>query len=65
MDAVDETGAGDAFVAGLLDAWVLGDASAAEAGRLAAAVAALNCEAAGAREGLATRADVEAFLADR
>ncbi|WP_246308042.1 carbohydrate kinase family protein [Halorarum salinum] len=65
VDVVDETGAGDAFVAGLIDAWVLGDASAADAGRFAAAAAGLNCESAGARGGLPTREEVEAALAAR
>ena len=65
VDVVDETGAGDAFVAGLLDAWVLGDGDAAEAGRFAAAAAAHNCTAAGARGGLATADEVASFLAER
>ncbi|QLG26971.1 carbohydrate kinase family protein [Halorarum halophilum] len=65
VDVVDETGAGDAFVAGLLDAWMLGDRDAESAGRFAAAAAALNCTAAGARGGLATAAEVGAFLAER
>ncbi|WP_435361460.1 carbohydrate kinase family protein [Haloarchaeobius sp. DFWS5] len=59
VDAVDTTGAGDAFSAGLLDAWVLDGRSADAAGRFAAAVAAANCEAAGARGGLPTRDAVE------
>jgi len=62
---VDETGAGDAYVAALIDRWVLGGDDAREAGRFAAAAAALNVTEEGARGGLATRAEVEAFLADR
>ncbi|MFB6298398.1 MAG: carbohydrate kinase family protein [Salinirussus sp.] len=57
----DETGAGDAFVAGLVDAWLLDDRDAADAGRHAAAVAALNCTGTGARGGLPTRESVAAF----
>jgi len=61
----DATGAGDAFSAGLLDAWVLSDGRPEEAGRFAAAAAALNCRAEGARGGLPERTAVEAFLAER
>ncbi|MWG34947.1 PfkB family carbohydrate kinase [Halomarina oriensis] len=64
VDVVDTTGAGDAFSAGLLDAWVLDDRSARDAGRFAAAVAAANCTAAGARGGLPTRTTVETRLTD-
>ncbi|MFC7096147.1 carbohydrate kinase family protein [Halobaculum marinum] len=65
VDVVDETGAGDAYVAGLIDRWILGDASAVDAGRFAAAAAALNVAADGARGGLASRDEVEAFLRER
>ncbi|MFC7070285.1 carbohydrate kinase family protein [Halobaculum lipolyticum] len=65
VDAVDETGAGDAYVAALIDRWMLSDASAREAGRFAAAAAAFNVASEGARGALATRADVESLLADR
>ncbi|MEF8773776.1 MAG: carbohydrate kinase family protein [Halobacteriales archaeon] len=65
VDVVDATGAGDAFAAALVDAWVLDDRPPAEAGRFAAAAAALNCTAEGARGGLATRGEVLAFLDDR
>lgn len=65
VETVDTTGAGDAFVAGLLDRWLLGGESAADAGRFAAAAAALNCEAEGARGGIASAEAVRAFLADR
>ncbi|MDZ7702700.1 MAG: PfkB family carbohydrate kinase [Halobacteriales archaeon] len=65
VDAEDTTGAGDAFTAGLLDAWLLDRRPAAEAGRWAAAVAALNCRERTAQGGLPTRAEVERFLADR
>ena len=61
----DETGAGDAYVATLIDRWVLGADDASEAGRFAAAAAASNVTAEGARGGLATREEIEAFLADR
>lgn len=65
VETVDTTGAGDAFVAGLVDRWLLGDDSAAEAGRFAAAAAALNCGAEGARGGLASAEAVRAFLDER
>ncbi len=65
VETVDTTGAGDAFVAGLLDRWLLGGDSAADAGTFAAAAAALNCRAEGARGGLADSDAVRAFLTER
>ncbi|WP_435064936.1 carbohydrate kinase family protein [Halobaculum sp. EA56] len=65
VDVVDETGAGDAFVAGLIDRWILAGEEPRDAGRVAAAAAALNVTAAGARGGLPHRAEVEAFLTER
>jgi len=65
VDAVDTTGAGDAYAAGLLDAWLLDGREAGESARFAAAVAAMNCTGRGARGGLPTREDCEAFLAGR
>jgi ribokinase/sulfofructose kinase len=62
---VDPTGAGDAFTAGLVDAWLLEGRPAREAGRFAAAAAALNCTGDGARGGLATRAEVERLVTDQ
>lgn len=64
VDAVDTTGAGDAFSAGLLDAWLLDGRPTLEAGRFAACVAAENCSAEGARGGLPTRETVAARLHD-
>lgn len=65
VDVVDATGAGDAFVAGLIDAWLLDGRDPWEAGRRAAAVAALSCTGDGARGGLPTREGVERFRAER
>lgn len=57
-DVVDTTGAGDQFTAALIHAWVLGDASARTAGRIAARAAAANCTAVGPRGNLATRSEL-------
>jgi sugar/nucleoside kinase (ribokinase family) len=74
VDVVDATGAGDAFVAGLIDQWVArtetDSASAAsdpvtDGVRFAAAVAAINCTERFAQGGLPTREAVERFLASR
>jgi sulfofructose kinase len=62
VPVADTTGAGDAHTAGLIHRWLLGERSAEEAGEFAAAVAALNCGAEGARGGFPTETDVEAFL---
>lgn len=62
VETVDTTGAGDAFTAGLVHAWLLGNYPPEEAGRFAAATAALNCTAENARGGLPTESEVEAFL---
>ncbi|WP_134668694.1 carbohydrate kinase family protein [Halorussus marinus] len=62
VETVDTTGAGDAFTAGLIHAWLLDGRPPAAAGRFAAATAALNCTAETARGGLPTARDVEAFL---
>ena len=76
VDVVDATGAGDAFVAGLIDRWVAGESEAgvtatAESGaladgvRFAAAVAAINCTERFAQGGLPTREAVAQFVAAR
>lgn len=65
VDATDTTGAGDAFTAALTERWLLDGADAGEAGQFAAAAAALNCRAEGARGGLPDRDTVRAFLRDR
>lgn len=61
----DTTGAGDAFTAGLIHAWVLDNSSAGEAGRFAAAAAALNCTVEDARGRLPSEPAVREFLSDR
>ncbi|WP_435092812.1 carbohydrate kinase family protein [Halorubrum sp. N11] len=67
VDVADATGAGDAFVAGLIDRWIAGreGAGVADGARFAAAAAAINCTSRFAQTGLPTRDDVEAFLAER
>ncbi|NEU58860.1 carbohydrate kinase family protein [Halorussus sp. MSC15.2] len=65
VETVDTTGAGDAFTAGLVHGWILDDRTPEDAGRFAAATAALNCTAENARGGLPTESEVEAFLNDR
>jgi ribokinase len=62
VDAVDTTGAGDAFTAAL--AWALsGGRDLEEAVRLAAAAGALACREVGARASLPTEDEVERFAA--
>lgn len=61
----DTTGAGDAFTAGLIHAWVLDNWSAGKAGRFAAAAAALNCTVGDARGHLPSEPAVREFLSDR
>ncbi|MGQ3329711.1 carbohydrate kinase family protein [Halorubrum sp. FL23] len=67
VDRIDATGAGDAFVAGLIDRWFAdgGRVGVADGVRFAAAVAAINCTSRFAQRGLPTRDEVEAFLAER
>jgi ribokinase/sulfofructose kinase len=64
VEVVDPTGAGDAFTAGLVEAWLLAGRPAWEAGRFAAAAAALNCTGDGAQGGLPTRSEVERLVAE-
>ncbi|MCK5497119.1 MAG: PfkB family carbohydrate kinase [Hyphomicrobium sp.] len=62
VNAVDTTGAGDAFHGGF--AWALMQGcEQAECARIAAAVAALKCQRLGARSGLPTLAELKSFLA--
>ena len=64
IDAVDTTGAGDAFhgafVYAMLQGWDLHRAA-----TFASAVAAINCCTLGGRRGLPTREQVDRFLARR
>lgn len=61
VDVVDTTGAGDAFH-GAFAVGVVEHRVTADNVRFASAVAALKCQRLGARAGLPTRAEVEAFL---
>jgi len=71
VDVVDTTGAGDAFIAGLIDRWLLAEGpsdasnSIDDAVRFAAAVAAINCTERSTQAGLPTREIVQRFLAKR
>ena len=60
--AVDTTGAGDAFHAGLIFGLLQEDWPPRRAGLFASALAALNCMGLGARAGLADRETVTAFI---
>lgn len=61
-EVVDTTGAGDAFHGAFT--WALAQGyTAGECARIAAAVSALKCRRLGARAGLPTREELEAFLA--
>lgn len=62
VPVTDTTGAGDAFNAGLIHAWVLEGLTLQSVGRFAAAVAALNCTATGAHTGSPTMDEIESFL---
>jgi len=61
VDAVDTTGAGDCFN-GVFAAALAGGSGAADAARRAAAAAALSVTKVGAREGMPTREQLDAFL---
>jgi len=63
VEAVDTTGAGDAFRAGWIVAALAGEALAGCL-RVANAVAAMSCTGPGAQGRLPTRAELERFLAD-
>ncbi len=64
VTCVDSTGAGDAFRAGFIAAWLQEgrDAQLEEVLRMANATAALNCRAHGARTALPTKDEVKAVL---
>ncbi|MFC4989927.1 carbohydrate kinase family protein [Saliphagus infecundisoli] len=65
VDVVDTTGAGDAFVCGLIHEWLLAGESAAEAGRFGAAAGAFNCTEQSARGGMVDDDRIRTFLAER
>lgn len=62
VEVNDTTGAGDAFTAGLIVAWMLEERGPRRAGRFASAAAAANCQVQGAHEAPPSRADVRALL---
>lgn len=62
VDVVDTTGAGDAFVSGLIHRWLLEDEAVERAGRFAAAAGAYNCTKPGARGGMVDEARIETVL---
>jgi sugar/nucleoside kinase (ribokinase family) len=66
VEAVDTTGAGDAFRGGFIAGWLKGDGGVdlEDILRYASAVAALKCRVLGAREGIPRAPEVEAFLAE-
>lgn len=59
VEIVDTTGAGDAFTAGLINAWFQRDKPMEDAGRFAAAAAARNCTVEGAHAEPPSREEVE------
>jgi sugar/nucleoside kinase (ribokinase family) len=61
VPVVDTTGAGDALSAALIAAWLLENRPAVEAGRFAAAAAALSCTGWGVRAGLPTWTEAAAL----
>jgi sulfofructose kinase len=64
VEAIDTTGAGDAFHGAFALALAEGSED-AECARIASAVAALSCRGLGARAGLPTRAELDRFLRSR
>jgi sugar/nucleoside kinase (ribokinase family) len=62
VEVVDTTGAGDAFTAGLVLAWVLENRPPTVAGRFASAAAAATCRVEGAHVDPPSRETVEALL---
>jgi ribokinase/sulfofructose kinase len=64
VEVVDTTGAGDAFTAGLIAAWLLEEQSPEPAGRFAAAAAAANCTVPGAHAAPPSRDAIRALLTE-
>lgn len=62
VDVVDTTGAGDAFVSGLIHRWLLTGEPAEDAGRFAAAAGGYNCTKESARGGMVEEERLEEFL---
>ena len=65
VDVVDTTGAGDAFVSGLIHRWLLSDDPIEDAGRFGAAAGGYNCTEEGARGGMVGEERLEGFLCKR
>ncbi|WP_255192051.1 carbohydrate kinase family protein [Natronobeatus ordinarius] len=62
VDVVDTTGAGDAFVSGLIHKWLLEDESIDVAGRFATVAGGYNCTKTSARGGMVDEHQLEAVL---
>ncbi len=62
VKAIDPTGAGDAFHAALIVAWLLENKDPETAGRIASAAGALACQTEGARQKLPKRSDISELL---
>lgn len=64
VDVVDTTGAGDAFVAGLIHSWVINQDEMEEAGKFANATAALNCREFGGQGGIPSLEEVHELVGE-
>lgn len=65
VDVVDTTGAGDAFVAGLIHKWLLTDEPIDAAGRFATAAGGYNCTEPSARGGMVDEERIDSLVDER